>query len=152
MSELLVVKRDCTEQAFDESKIYNAIMKAMKNGSGIIKPKIAESIAKEIHEECKGKESIDISDIELMVFDKLITKKQRLTARAYEGYRSTREFQRENNNTTDDDVIDLVNGNNDYLMHENANKNPILKFLDLCSLEIIIHLWSGLECISDISI
>nr|DAU02811.1 MAG TPA: anaerobic ribonucleoside triphosphate reductase [Caudoviricetes sp.] len=126
MSELLVVKRDCSEQAFDESKIYNAIMKAMENGSGIIKPKIAESIAKEIHEECKGKESVDISDIELMVFDKLITKKQRLTARAYEGYRSTREFQRESNNTTDDDVIDLVNGNNDYLMHENANKNPIL--------------------------
>jgi ribonucleoside-triphosphate reductase len=126
LSELLVVKRDCSEQAFDESKIYNAIMKAMENGSGIIKPKIAESIAKEIHEECKGKESVDISDIELMVFDKLITKKQRLTARAYEGYRSTREFQRESNNTTDDDVIDLVNGNNDYLMHENANKNPIL--------------------------
>lgn len=126
MSELLIVKRDCSEQAFDESKIYNAIMKAMKNGSGIIKPKIAESIAKEIHEECKNKESVDISDIELMVFDKLITKKQRLTARAYEGYRSTREFQRENNNTTDDDVIDLVNGNNDYLMHENANKNPVL--------------------------
>ena len=46
MSELLVVKRDCSEQAFDESKIYNAIMKAMKNGSGIIKPKIAE-IAKD---------------------------------------------------------------------------------------------------------
>ena len=126
MGELLVVKRDCTEQAFDESKIYNAIMKAMQNGSGIIKPKVAESIAKEIHEECSDKESIDISDIELMVFDKLITKKQRLTARAYEGYRSTREFQRENNNTTDDDVIDLVDGNNDYWLHENANKNPIL--------------------------
>ena len=126
MGELLVVKRDCTEQAFDESKIYNAIMKAMQNGSGIIKPKVAESIAKEIHEECSDKESIDISDIELMVFDKLITKKQRLTARAYEGYRSTREFQRENNNTTDDDVIDLVDGNNDYWLHENANKNPTL--------------------------
>lgn len=124
--EILVVKRDCTEQAFDESKIYNAIMKAMKNGSGIIKPKIAESIAKEIHEECMNKESVDISDIELMVFDKLITKKQRLTARAYEGYRSTREFQREKNNTTDDDVIDLVNGDNDYWLHENANKNPVL--------------------------
>lgn len=126
MGELLVVKRDCTEQAFDESKIYNAIMKAMQNGSGIIKPKVAESIAKEIHEECSDKESIDISDIELMVFDKLITKKQRLTARAYEGYRSTREFQRENNNTTDNDVINLVDGNNDYWLHENANKNPIL--------------------------
>ena len=121
-----VIKRDCSEVDFDKNKISTAILKAMKNGSGIVKPKIAESIADEIEEECKDREEIDISEIEAMVFDKLITKKQRLTARAYEGYRSTREFQRENNNTTDDDVIDLVNGNNDYLMHENANKNPIL--------------------------
>ena len=126
MGELLVVKRDCTEQAFDESKIYNAIMKAMQNGSGIIKPKVAESIAKEIHEECNDKESIDISDIELMVFDKLITKKQRLTARAYEGYRSTREFQRENNNTTDDEINELLHGTSEYWNTENSNKNPKL--------------------------
>lgn len=122
-----VIKRDCTEVDFDKNKISVAILKAMKNGSGIVKPKIAEDIANEIEEECRKKDdSIYISDIELMVFDKLITKKQRLTARAYEGYRSTREFQRENNNTTDDDVINLVNGDNDYWMHENANKNPIL--------------------------
>lgn len=126
MGELLVVKRDCTEQAFDESKIYNAIMKAMQNGSGIIKPKVAESIAKEIHEEFNDKESIDISDIELMVFDKLITKKQRLTARAYEGYRSTREFQRENNNTTDDEINELLHGTSEYWNTENSNKNPKL--------------------------
>lgn len=104
-----VIKRDCTEVDFDKNKISVAILKAMKNGSGIVKPKIAEDIANEIEEECRKKDdSIYISDIELMVFDKLITKKQRLTARAYEGYRSTREFQRENNNTTDDDVINLV--------------------------------------------
>ena len=122
-----VIKRDCTEVDFDKNKISIAILKAMKNGSGIVKPKIAEDIANEIEEECRKKDDdIYISDIELMVFDKLITKKQRLTARAYEGYRSTREFQRENNNTTDDDVINLVNGDNDYWMHENANKNPIL--------------------------
>lgn len=122
-----VIKRDCTEVDFDKNKISVAILKAMKNGSGIVKPKIAEDIANEIEEECRKKDDdIYISDIELMVFDKLITKKQRLTARAYEGYRSTREFQRENNNTTDDDVINLVNGDNDYWMHENANKNPIL--------------------------
>ena len=121
-----VVKRDCTEVSFDKNKIYSAIMKAMKNGSGIIKSKIAEDIANEIEKECCDKNDISVSDIELMVFDKLITKKQRLTARAYEGYRSKREFQRENNNTTDNEVIELVSGNNDYWLHENANKNPIL--------------------------
>lgn len=121
-----VVKRDCTEVSFDKNKIYSAIMKAMKNGSGIIKPKIAENIADEIENECCDKKEVSVSDIELMVFNKLITKKQRLTARAYEGYRSKREFQRENNNTTDNDVIELVNGDNDYWLHENANKNPIL--------------------------
>ena len=121
-----VVKRDCTEVSFDKNKIYSAIMKAMKNGSGIIKPKIAENIADEIENECRDREEVSVSDIELMVFNKLITKKQRLTARAYEGYRSKREFQRENNNTTDNDVIELVNGDNDYWLHENANKNPIL--------------------------
>lgn len=46
-----VVKRDCTEVSFDKNKIYSAIMKAMKNGSGIIKPKIAENIADEIENE-----------------------------------------------------------------------------------------------------
>lgn len=121
-----VIKRDCTEVDFDKKKISSAILKAMKNGSGIIKPKIAEDIADEIEEECKEKEDISVSDIELMVFNKLITKKQRLTAKAYEGYRSIREFQRENNNTTDNDVIELVNGDNDYWLHENANKNPTL--------------------------
>lgn len=67
-----------------------------------------------------------ISDIELMVYDKLISKKQRLTARAYEGYRSIREFQREYSNTTDMDIIKLLDGDNDYWKNENANKNPVL--------------------------
>ena len=45
-----IIKRDCTEVDFDKSKIFNAILKAMKNGSGIVKPKIAEDIANEIEE------------------------------------------------------------------------------------------------------
>ena len=121
-----VIKRNCTEVDFQKDKISNAILKAMKNGSGIVKPKIAEDIANEIYEECKDKDEVSISDIEQSVFDKLISKKQRLTARAYEGYRSIREFQRENANTIDEDVITLLGGNNDYWLHENANKNPIL--------------------------
>lgn len=95
----------------------------MKNGSGIVKPKIAEDIADEIEEECKNKEDVSISDIESMVYDKLITKKQRLTAKAYEGYRSIREFQRENENTTDSEIDELLDGESEYWNTENSNKN-----------------------------
>lgn len=121
-----VIKRDCSEVDFDKSKISTAILKAMKNGSGIVKPKIADDIANEIEEECKDKEEVSISDIESMVYDKLITKKQRLTAKAYEGYRSIREFQRENENTTDIEIHDLVEDKDEYWKDENANKNPVL--------------------------
>lgn len=120
---MVVTKRDCTEVDFDKSKIFNAILKAMKNGSGIVKPKIAEDIANEIEEECKNKDEISISDIESMVYDKLITKKQRLTAKAYEGYRSIREFQRENENTTDSEIDELLDGESEYWNTENSNKN-----------------------------
>lgn len=120
-----VVKRDCTLVDFDKNKIYTAIMKAMKDGSGIVKPKAAEDISNEICEMHKNDDEIDISTIESEVFDKLITKKQRLTARAYEGYRSKRELQREYN-TIDDEIIGLVEDKNEYWKDENANKNPIL--------------------------
>ena len=121
-----VIKRDCTEVDFNKDKISIAILKAMKNGSGIVRPKIAEDIANEIYEECKDKEEVSISDIESLVFDKLISKKQRLTAKAYEGYRKIREFQRENTNTTDEQIQELLSGTSDYWNNENSNKNPRL--------------------------
>jgi len=123
---LKVIKRDCSEVDFDKSKISTAILKAMKNGSGIVKQKIAEDIANEIEEDCKDKDEVSISDIESMVYDKLITKKQRLTAKAYEGYRSIREFQRENENTIDTEITELLSGESDYWNNENSNKNPRL--------------------------
>ena len=121
-----VIKRDCTETCFQKEKITDAILKAMKNGSGIVKPGIAGDIACEIYEENKDKEIITIPEIEEMVYDKLINKGQRLTARAYEGYRSIREFQRENTNTTDGQVAELLNGTSSYWNDENSNKNPRL--------------------------
>lgn len=121
-----VIKRDCTEDVFQKEKISKAIIKAMKNGSGIIKTKIAEDIADEIFNEVKNSEEVSITEIETMVYDKLITKKQRLTAKAYEGYRSIREFQRENQNTTDEEIQELLAGSSDYWQGENSNKNPRL--------------------------
>lgn len=123
-----VIKRDCSEIQFDKNKISNAILKAMKNGSGIIKPKIADDIANEIEQYCIDNQldNIDISDIESMVYDKLISKKQRLTAKAYEGYRRIREFQRENVNTTDEEIEELLTGTSEYWMNENSNKDEKL--------------------------
>lgn len=105
-----VVKRDASLADFDKRKIETAILKSMKNGSGIVKPEIAAKIADEIEAECSesGEDEIDISDIEAKVFDKLISKKQRLTAKSYEGYRRIREFQREYINTIDQDTEELL--------------------------------------------
>ena len=120
-----VIRRDCTEDEFKKEKISNAILKAMTNGSGIVKPKIAEDIADEIYGETKDKEEVSISEIETMVYDKLITKKQRLTAKAYEGYRSIREFQREENEL-DDVVYGIVEGTDKEVLDENSNKNAYI--------------------------
>lgn len=124
--ELKVIRRDCTEADFDETKISNAIIKAMKNGSGIVNRRIAFTIASEIYEENKNKEEISVSEIESIVYDKLITQNHRLTAKAYEGYRSIREFQRENSNTIDAEINELLNGISEYWTSENANKDDKL--------------------------
>lgn len=121
-----VIKRDCSEDTFNRQKIYNAIVKAMKNGSGIYKPDIAAAIAYEIEDECIEREEIDIYTIEEMVFNKLIDKGERLTARAYEGYKSIRTLQRECNNTTDKQIDELLSGTSSYWNEENSNKNPRL--------------------------
>ena len=123
---LNVIKRNCEIVEFDKNKIINAILKAMRNGSGIVKKKIAEDIADEIYNECTDKQEVDIYTIEQLVFDKLITKRQRLTAQAYEGYRSIREFQRDNSNTTDGEIQELLDGESEYWTSENSNKNAQL--------------------------
>lgn len=119
-----VIKRNCEVVNFEKSKIENAILKAMKYGSGIIKPQIATDIAEEIYQENVDRDELAISEIEQMVFNKLIAKKQKLTARAYERYRSIREYQREEN-TIDDKVWGLINQKNANIK-DNSNKNPTL--------------------------
>ena len=122
----MVLKRDCSLQEFDKTKIYNAILKAMPYGEGE-KPKIAQKIADELEERFKDEEEVSISDIESAVFNSLITHKQRNTARAYEGYRRIAEYQRETENNNDKDVLDLLDNKNEYLKDENSNKNSTLQ-------------------------
>ena len=44
VNNMEVIKRDGSKVAFDGSKIENAILKAMRYGSGIVKPEIASKI------------------------------------------------------------------------------------------------------------
>lgn len=120
-----VIKRDGRKVDFDKSKIENAIVKAMKN-VGTIERQIAIDIADEIYEEVKNNNEVTIAQIELLVYNKLISKDRGLIAKAYEGYRSIREYQRNNKNTIDNEVSSLLKGENDYWNNENSNKNPRL--------------------------
>lgn len=120
-----VIKRDGRTAPFDKNKIITAISRAMHQGSGIIKEKIAEDIANEIENEFAGIDKINISKIELLVYTKLIAKKQKLTAKAYEDYRAVREYQRQHN-TIDNKVLGIVDGTNKASLSENSNKNEAL--------------------------
>lgn len=121
-----VLKRNNELVDFDKKKIEKAIMKAMRYGSGVVRENIAKQIADEIEKENLGDDEISIYDIENDVFNKLIDKGQRLTAKAYEGYRKVREFQREIDNSTDQSINELIAGTNEYWNSENSNKNPKL--------------------------
>lgn len=120
-----VIKRDSHIVPFNKEKISTAILKAMKYGSGIEKEKIANDIANEIENELKDITEVSISDIETLVYDKLISKKQRLTAKAYEDYRAVREYQRQHN-TIDNKVLGIIDGTNKASLSENSNKNEAL--------------------------
>lgn len=120
-----VIKRDAREVEFDRKKIENAILKAMKNGSGIVRPQIADDVALEIEKDFtyENLDEVEISTIESKVFNKLINKGERLTAKAYEGYRKVREFQRDSANTIDVELAEMLGGTSEHWKDENSNKN-----------------------------
>ena len=118
-----VTKRDCSEVAFDKSKIKNAIMKAMKYGSGRVDENLAGSIAASIESKYIDEHEVSIYEIEKDVFNMLCECMHEDTARAYEGYRSVQTYKREHVNTTDDAILSLVNGMNSELATENSNKD-----------------------------
>ena len=120
-----VIKRDGNLVPFNKEKISTAILKAMKYGSGIEKEKIANDIAGEIEAELENIPQVSISEIETLVYNKLISKKQRLTAKAYEDYRAVREYQRQHN-TIDNKVLGIIDGTNKDSLSENSNKNEAL--------------------------
>lgn len=121
-----VIKRDRSIVEFNKCKIKDAVLKAMKNGSGIYMPDIAKLIANDAEVYFSDQEEVPtIQKIERYVYDRLVHYGQVETARAYEGYRAVQEFKR-NTNTTDESILNLLNRQNEDVMNENSNKNPVV--------------------------
>ena len=122
-ANLNIIKRDGSKAEFDKLKIENAILKAMKYGSGVLEEDIAKNIADEIEKiYLQGSPSPTVSKVEELVYKELIDHKQELTAKAYEGYRTVQSFKREVN-TTDDSILGLLDKSNEDVLNENSNKN-----------------------------
>lgn len=119
-----VIKRDGRKTEFKTEKIVIAIEKAMKSPSGIYIENQANEIANEIKNEVKNKE-VSIYDIEELVYYKLIDRHNPATARAYESYKSIQTYKREQN-TSDKDILSLLNMTNIDVMEENSNKNAVI--------------------------
>ncbi|MDU1176452.1 MAG: anaerobic ribonucleoside-triphosphate reductase [Peptoniphilus harei] len=123
---LQVIKRNGKKVDFDKAKIVIAIEKAMQSSSGVYIEGQALEIANEI-EKLAGEKDLPLSiyDIEGEVYYRLIQNENPATARAYESYKSVQQFKREQN-TTDDDILGLLNETNEDLMDENSNKNAVI--------------------------
>lgn len=123
LANLNIIKRDGSKAEFDKLKIENAILKAMKYGSGVLEEDIAKDIADEIENiYLNGTPYPTVSKVEELVYQELIDHKQELTAKAYEGYRAVQSFKREVN-TTDDSILGLLDKSNEDVLNENSNKN-----------------------------
>jgi ribonucleoside-triphosphate reductase len=123
-----VIKRNGSEVEFDRAKINTAISKANASvgkehqmepwevATIVVR---AEEILNELNRECSVEEIQDIVESLLM------SSGCYWVARAYVRYRYDREKLR-HKNTIDDSVLALIDGVNEELKQENANKNPIV--------------------------
>ncbi len=120
---LTVIKRDGSEHPFDKEKIAIAIEKAMNSPTGMYEEGLAKEVANEIYEFAKtlGKK-MTIYEIEDHVYYKLIQHGNSATARAYENYKAVQQFKRQQN-TTDKNIMGLLDLTNLDVINENSNKN-----------------------------
>lgn len=117
----MIIKRDGSKVLFDPKKIELAITKALiSEGVASIFTGTAHAIAESFESE---NETPTIKEIEEYVFKSLCEAGLPLVAKAYEGYRSIREFQR-SDQFTDESILSIVAGGTDEdLRDENSNKN-----------------------------
>lgn len=125
-----VIKRDGRKVEYDRNKIYNAILRAKKDGSNkeleeyeyLILQNITNTIDYIIkHLE---KDKVDIETIQDIVEDVLMNSfNEKQTAKKYIKYRYKKQLERQAREQ-DKEVLELLEGTNEYWNTENSNKNP----------------------------
>lgn len=121
-----VVKRNGrTIVNFDSSKIKNAIMNAMKYGSGIVDERLADTVTYNVALECNNYEKISIYDIEKLVIKWLKKFNCDYTAKKYASYVNIATLKRESART-DDPILGLINRTNTEVAESNSNKNHVI--------------------------
>lgn len=117
-----LIKSNKKEEAFDSAKIYRSIINAMKSGSGLLRPKIAQVITEEAEEKFDKKETVSSKEIDKFVIKKLNEYGQELTAYSYERYKTTKAYQ-ESESIIDKDIYGVIDGTNSATLDENSNKD-----------------------------
>ncbi len=123
-----VIKRSGEEVSFDISKIVNAIEKANKEVDEIHQlseyqiAAVADKIAKQIAD---APHAVNVEDIQDMVETGIMEMRGYEVAQKYVRYRYKRELARKSN-TTDEEILSLLNNINEEVTQENSNKNPVI--------------------------
>ncbi len=121
-----IIKRNGSETVFDISKIIAAIEKAnitVKEEERLNQPQILH-IASTVEEKCKEMHRAPaVEEIQEMVESLIMECGAYEVAKRYIRYRYTRNLVRRAN-TTDNQILTLIECNNEEAKQENANKNP----------------------------
>lgn len=121
-----IIKRSGTEVQYDLSKIVNAISAANKDveESFRLDEDTILKCARNVEKECREKGRIlTVEEVQDLVENQLMNEKAFELARKYITYRYRRALARKAN-TTDQQILTLLECNNQDVKEENSNKNP----------------------------
>lgn len=121
-----IIKRSGTEVKFDIKKITEAIRKA--NSEVMEKEQLSEEMILElsnnVSKACKkAKYALGVEEIQNLVENELMKVHAYNVARKYITYRYKRALVRKSN-STDEQILSLIECNNEEVKQENSNKNP----------------------------
>lgn len=123
-----IIKRSGKEQVFDPKKIIIAISKANKTSTqdNRLSDEDIEDIALSVERHCKRlHRALSVEEIQDVVEMKLMRSGHFDVARKYITHRYARQVAR-HENTTDKQILSLIECNNEEVLQENSNKNPTI--------------------------
>ena len=121
-----IIKRSGAEASFDRNKISNAInaANAQVDEYKKLKPEQIESIVDDIEIEChKAGHALNVEDIQDLVENGIMANGAYDVAKEYITYRYRHKLMRKEN-TTDKQILSLLQEANEEVKQENSNKNP----------------------------